>query len=104
MTDDDFAEQTCDPVKANERNFYKVEAWDAAGHITALLHAGNRLDRAIEVLDAEIRHRPAARLTIRQRARVLRKWPQDSCCSCRLELYKSSRSREASDLRGYSLN
>lgn len=72
--DDPFAEETDDPVKANERNFYKVERWDDHGHITAMAYAGNRLDKAKAIFDAECAGRPAGRYTVRQRGRVLHKW------------------------------
>jgi hypothetical protein len=71
----DFAEETDDPRVADVRNFYKVELWNRNGQVERLLHAGNRLDRAVMVFESQKRRRPASRLTIRQRARVLRKWP-----------------------------
>ena len=38
-------EETRDPLKADDRNFYKVEAWSQDGmRIDALLYAGNHLD------------------------------------------------------------
>jgi hypothetical protein len=40
-----------------------------------MLHAGNRLDRAVTIFEAQKRRRPASRLAIRQPARVLRKLP-----------------------------
>jgi hypothetical protein len=39
-----------------------------------MLHAGNSLDRARAIFQAEIRRRPRGRYTIRQRTRVLEKW------------------------------
>ena len=39
-------EQTDDPLYADDRNFYKVEAWSRDGmRIDALLYAGNSLDK-----------------------------------------------------------
>jgi hypothetical protein len=39
-------EETDDPIHADRRNFYKVEAWSRDGmHIDALLYAGNNLDK-----------------------------------------------------------
>jgi hypothetical protein len=38
-----------------------------------MLHAGNRLDRAATIFEAQKRRRPASRLAIRQPARVLRR-------------------------------
>jgi hypothetical protein len=40
-------EQTDDPLYADDRNFYKVEAWSRDGNrIDALLYAGNNLRKA----------------------------------------------------------
>lgn len=75
--DDPFRDETDDPVEADRRNFYKVEEWTADGlHVEALLYAGNSLDRARQVFGDEARRRPAARLTIRQRIRVIAKAPE----------------------------
>jgi hypothetical protein len=41
-----------------------------------MLWAGNSLDKAHEIFDAEVKRRPRIRLTIRQRTRVLQRWPQ----------------------------
>jgi hypothetical protein len=69
-------EQTDDPLYADDRNFYKVEAWSRDGiRIDALLYAGNNLDRAREIFVTTVKHRPRIRLTIRQRTRVLQQWP-----------------------------
>jgi hypothetical protein len=69
-------EDTTDPHTADRRNFYKVEKWTPDGlHIEALLYAGNNLDKALATFDAAVKHRPAIIATVRQRARVLRKWP-----------------------------
>jgi hypothetical protein len=39
-------EETSDPLKADDRNFYKVEAWSQDGmRIDALQYAGNHLVR-----------------------------------------------------------
>ena len=37
-------------------------------HILRMLWAGNSIDKAREVFDAEVKRRPRIRLTIRQRA------------------------------------
>ena len=69
-------EQTDDPLYADDRNFYKVEAWSRDGmRIDALLYAGNNLDNAQKIFVATVKHRPSIRLTIRQRTRVLQQWP-----------------------------
>jgi hypothetical protein len=69
-------EQTDDPLYADDRNFYKVEAWSLDGmRIDALLYAGNSLDKAREIFVTTVKHRPRIRLTIRQRTRVLQQWP-----------------------------
>ncbi len=46
-------------------------------HVARMLHAGNSLDKAYEVFDAAIRFNPAARYLIRQRSRVVEKWPKN---------------------------
>ena len=44
-------EQTVDPLYADLRNFYKVEAWSRDGmRIDALLYAGNNLRNAQRIL------------------------------------------------------
>jgi hypothetical protein len=69
-------EETDNPVYADTRNFYKVEAWSRDGmRIDALLYAGNNLDKAREIFVTTVKHRPLIRLTIRQRTRVLQQWP-----------------------------
>jgi len=76
MTDDWSSEETDDPLHADDRNFYKVEAWSRDGmHINALFYGGNNLGKAREIFAAMVRHRPGIRLTIRQRTRVLDEWP-----------------------------
>jgi hypothetical protein len=69
-------EETGDSRYADERNFYKVEKWTPDGqHIDRLLYAGNNLDKANAAFDDAKKHRPAIVATVRQRTRVLRKWP-----------------------------
>ena len=69
-------EQTDDPLYADDRNFYKVEAWSRDGmRVDALLYAGNNLRKAQEIFVTTVRHRSDIRLTIRQRTRVLQQWP-----------------------------
>ncbi len=69
-------EETSDPLYADERNFFKVQEWTADDlHVARMLYAGNRLDRAHEMLDAAIRVNPAGRSVIRQRIGVIAKWP-----------------------------
>ena len=71
-------EETHDPLKADDRNFYKVEAWSRDGmRIDALLYAGNSLDKAREIFVTTVKHRPRIWLTIRQRTRVLQQWPPE---------------------------
>jgi hypothetical protein len=70
-------EETDEPLIADHRNFYKVEKWSKdEQRIERMLWAGNSLDKARAIFDAEIKRRPRIRLTIRQRARVLQRWPQ----------------------------
>ena len=67
-------EETDEPLIADHRNFYKVERWSKDDQ--CMLSAGNSLDKAREIFDAEVKHRPRIRLTIRQRTRALQRWPQ----------------------------
>jgi hypothetical protein len=43
--------------------------------IGGLPYAGNNLEKARKLFAGAIKHRPRIRLTIRQRVRVLRRWP-----------------------------
>jgi hypothetical protein len=45
--------------------------------IDRLLYAGNNLKKAQEVFVKAIKHSPRIRLTIRQRTRVLWRWPEE---------------------------
>jgi hypothetical protein len=69
-------EETDDPLKADMRDFYKVEklAKDST-KVDRMLWAGSSLDKAREIFESAIKHRPRIRLTIRQRTRVLQQWP-----------------------------
>jgi hypothetical protein len=70
------AEQTNDPLKADDRNFYKVEKWTKDGtKVDNMLWAGSSLDKAREIFAEAVRHRPRIHLTIRQRTRTLEEWP-----------------------------
>ena len=70
-------EETDDPLKADERNFYKLEKWTRDGtKIDRMLYAGNNLDKARTLFEQAIKHRPRIRVTIRQRTRVLEQWPR----------------------------
>jgi hypothetical protein len=70
-------EETDELLIADHRNYYKVEKWMKDGtKVDRMLYAGNSLDKAREVFDAAIKHRPRIRLTIRQRMRVLDEWPR----------------------------
>ena len=72
-----FQEETDDPLVADRRNFFKVELWTRDGrHVERLLFAGNSLDKARALLAAYGKRRPRARLTIRQRSRVLAERPR----------------------------
>jgi hypothetical protein len=69
-------EEIDNPLLADERNFYKVEKWTKDGaKVDRMLYAGNNLDKAREVFQRAVKHRPRIRLTIRQRIRVLQQWP-----------------------------
>jgi hypothetical protein len=71
-------EETSDPRYADDRNFYKVELWTKDDQrIMALLYAGSSLDKARDTLRKFVKQRPRAHVTIRQRTRVLDKWPEE---------------------------
>jgi hypothetical protein len=71
-----FQKDTDDPLVADRRNFFKVELWTKDGrHVERLLFAGNSLDKARALSAACGERRPRARLTIRQRSRVVAEWP-----------------------------
>jgi hypothetical protein len=64
-------EETHDPLRADDRDFYKVEKWTRDGQqVDHLLYAGNNLRRAQQIFAKAVTHRPSIRLTIRQRTRV----------------------------------
>ena len=70
------AEETNDPLIADQRNFYKVEKCTKDGaKVDHMLYASSNLDKAREVFTEAIRHRPRIRLTIRQRSQVFEQWP-----------------------------
>jgi hypothetical protein len=72
-------EETDNPQKAYDRNFYKLEKWTKDGaKVDRLLYAGNNLDKARDLFEQAVKHRPRIRLTIRQRTRVLEQWPRAS--------------------------
>jgi len=74
-------EETDDPLYADDRNFYKVELWTKdEQRVLRMLYAGNNLDKARTILANYIRIRPRARITIRQRTRVLDQWPRQVGC------------------------
>jgi hypothetical protein len=78
MNNDWSDEETDNPLLADDRNFYKVEKWTTDGvKIDRLLYAGNNLKKAQEVFVKAIKHSPRIRLTIRQRTRVLWRWPEE---------------------------
>jgi hypothetical protein len=65
------------PLIADQRNFYKVEKWTRDGmQVDRLLYAGNNLTKERDIFAEAVKHRPRIRLTIRQRTRVLSRWPQ----------------------------
>jgi hypothetical protein len=78
-SDDDWTdEETDNPLLADDRNFYKVEKWTKDGlKIDRMLYAGNNLEKARNLFADAIKHRPRIRLTIRQRTRVLYRWPEE---------------------------
>jgi hypothetical protein len=76
MTGDWSDEETDEPLIADHRNFYKVEKWTKDGSkVDRMLYAGNNLEKAKEIFAEAVKHRPRIKLTIRQRTRVLQRWP-----------------------------
>ena len=70
-------EETDEPLIADHRNFYKVELWTRdEQRIERMLFAGSSLDKARAIFADFARKRPRGRLTIRQRTRVLQRWPE----------------------------
>ena len=70
-------EETSNPLYADDRNFYKVELWtDDDQHITAMLYAGSSLGKSRVIFADAVRKRRNIHITIRQRTRVLDKWPK----------------------------
>jgi hypothetical protein len=71
-------EETDNPLRADDCNFYKLEKWTKDGtKIERLLFAGNNLEKARELFAEAVKYRPQRRLTIRQRTRVLERWPKE---------------------------
>jgi hypothetical protein len=69
-------EETDNPLRADDLNFYKVEKWTKDGeHVAEMLYAGSNLHDAYEVFHSFARKRLPARLTIRQRERVIAECP-----------------------------
>ena len=76
MAEDLPNEETDSPDFADQQNFYKVEKWTKDGtKVDRMLYAGNNLDRARHLFAEAVKHRPRIRPTIRQRTRVLQRWP-----------------------------
>jgi hypothetical protein len=72
-------EETDNPLFADQRDFYKVEKWTKdETKVDRMLYAGSNLDKARQIFNEAIGHRPRIRLTIRQRTRVLEQWPERS--------------------------
>jgi hypothetical protein len=61
MPNDRSDEQSDNPLYADDRNFYKVEAWPRDGQqVDHLLYAGNNLRRAQEIFAKAVAHQPAS--------------------------------------------
>ena len=71
-------EETDNPLRADDRNFYKLEKWTKDGaKVDRLLYAGTNLEKAHELFAEAVKHRPRILLTIRQGTRVLAlNWPE----------------------------
>ena len=75
--DDPFGEQeTTDLNDAWWRNFFMVEKWQGSKPVE-LIYGGNRLEKADAAFDNIVKKRPRGRYTLRQKMRVLRKWPDE---------------------------
>ena len=69
-------EETNEPLIADHRNFYKVERWSKDDQrIERMLWAGNSIEKARAVFREAVKHRSRGHYTIRQRVRVIEKWP-----------------------------
>ena len=66
MIEDWSHEETDDPLEKWSRDGQRFEE---------MLFAGNSLAKAQRIFESFIKRRPRSRLTIRQRTRVLQKWP-----------------------------
>jgi hypothetical protein len=65
-------EETDDPLRADDRNFYKVEKWAKDGtKVDRMLYACNNLAKARDIFWGAVRHRPRIRL----RTHVVDRWP-----------------------------
>jgi hypothetical protein len=70
-------QETDNPLRADDGNFYKVEKWTKDGaKVDPLLYAGNNLEKARKLFADAIKRRPRIRLTIGQRMRVLDQGPR----------------------------
>jgi hypothetical protein len=67
--------ETDDPDEADRRRYYKVERWNAAEHVEALLYASD--DEPGRFFATWKARRPRGRYTLRQNIRVLDRWPPD---------------------------
>jgi hypothetical protein len=57
MSNDWSDEETDDPLRADDRNFYKVEKWTKDGtKIEQLIYAGNNLEKARDLFASAIKH------------------------------------------------
>jgi hypothetical protein len=53
-------EETDDPIRADRRNFYKVEKWSQDGQrVVDLVFAGISLDKAKRIFDRVTKRRPS---------------------------------------------
>ena len=76
MADDWTHQQTEKRGVCRPTQLYRVEKWTKDGSkVDRLLYAGNDLDMARELFREAVSQRPRIRLTIRQRSRVLERWP-----------------------------
>ena len=66
-------QETDNPLRADDRNFYKLEKWTKDGmKVECMLYTGNNLDKAHELFAGEVKRRSRIRLTVRRRTQSLR--------------------------------
>jgi hypothetical protein len=61
-----------------DRNFFMTELWSKhEAEVARMLYGGNKLEKAWAVFHEAVKRRPRGIYTIRQRAHVLARWPDE---------------------------